>query len=139
MPLVERIIEEENDSTTYRKNSTPNVLYVPPNKMLRGDKVVQPSSDRQLAELAKLYPDEYGELAAKKKVTPALTSQDNVRMREIMAMPMKDIVKTIQGLDPDGDETLLWQIFEAETESQNRKPIMNALAALGVNEEGSAE
>lgn len=141
MPLVERVMEQQNESTTYQKQDVKYVIYVAPGKVLRSDKIVEPESSAQLAELASQYPDEYAEMAKQKGVTPGIQSADNVRLNEIMAMPSKEIVKTIAGLDPDEDEALLWSIFEAETADagQQRKAILTALAKQGVQDSEGGE
>jgi hypothetical protein len=68
MPLVARKIVHEV-STTFAKIADTVTRYVPPNRMRPGDRIVEPTN-RQLAELAALYPTEYGKLAKERGVSP---------------------------------------------------------------------
>ena len=68
MPLVRRKVVHEV-GTTFSKIRTTITKYVSPTRVRHGDEVVAPT-DRQLAELAALYPKEYGALAEKRGIEP---------------------------------------------------------------------
>jgi hypothetical protein len=140
MPLVERKIEIKNDTTTMQKGKHIHRLYVRPKDVKPGDKVVQPSSDRQLAELAAKYPDEYAKLAKEKNVSAGNASQLEERAIEILQLSAKDTVKAIADMDPEkGDESLLWQICELEIDPErggkSRATVLEALAKHGITGE----
>jgi hypothetical protein len=59
MPLVKRTVGREVTSGEIKVQST-GVFHVARSEMLPGDVEVQPESARQLRELQRLYPEEYG-------------------------------------------------------------------------------
>lgn len=117
MPLVKRILDVENDTTTFSKEKVPHVTYVPPEQVRPTDVIVEPSSPRQLAELAELYPDEYGEKAEAAGVTPggdAVTDGATGIVAKIAKMNAKDAIAAINELDEVEDAEVLGAVFEFE-------------------------
>lgn len=68
MPLVKRHIKVTADCT-FATTVHPHVMYVPPGQVKKKDEVVAPT-DRQLADLAARYPEEFGAEAKKRGVAP---------------------------------------------------------------------
>lgn len=134
MPLVKRTIQVENNSTTYTKSTVEHVHYVPPKAVRPDDIVVEPSSDRQLAELAEQYPEEFGALAESRNVKPGHESQIPNRVAELRALPAKDLVKEIDATDAESNEELLYALLEAELgdDGANRSSVVAALARKGI-------
>lgn len=133
-PLVKRTMIVENDTTTFSKEKVEHVSYVPPDKVRPDDVVVEPVSERQLAELAELYPDEYGAKAEAGGVTPGA----------IVAMNAKEAIAAIRELDDDKDSDVLWMVFELEkargqdeddpAELQPRATVLEALEKKGIKD-----
>jgi hypothetical protein len=149
MPLVKRKINANNTTTTMSKHVVDHIFYVPPGKVRPDDEIVAPSSPRQLAELAELYPDEYGEqAAAAEKEGDVGTAQPTAtgRARKIAKMNAKDAIAAIGELDEqnDDDVAVLWAVYETETlrgagendppEVQPRATVLAALERKGVHE-----
>jgi hypothetical protein len=141
MPLIARKITVENESTTFTKDVVEHIHYVPKSKMKPGDRVVEPVSDAQLAELAAQYPDEYAEIAKKRGVEPALGEG---RLAQLLQLPAKELVKKIADMTPDTDQEILWALYEAELADdgeegdgtgKNRTTVLEALAEKGIGDE----
>lgn len=120
MPLVERMVEQEME-TTFGKAKVPHVLYVAPKDVRPGDKVVEPASDEQRADLAKLYPDEFA-------------APDAPVGKSIAGLGAKEAVALIEAAD-EGDTKLVDFLGEElERDGGPRKTVIEALAARGVTE-----
>lgn len=142
-PLVKKFINVENDTTTFSKDKVEHVSYVPPDKVRPGDVVVEPSSPRQLAELAEQYPEEFGEEAAAQGVTPGATDPAS-RAAKIVGMNAKDASAEIGELDADTDSALLWMVYELEkargededdpADLQPRQTVLAALERKGITD-----
>lgn len=148
MPLVKRKLIVENDTTTFAKHDVEHVAYVAPKDVKPGDEIVQPT-DRQLAELAEQYPDEYGDEAESRGVTPGGdvdTDGPTGFGAKIASMNSKDAVAAIKALDPDNDadSVTLWAAFEAEKARgededdphalQPRATVLGAFEAKGIRD-----
>lgn len=148
MPLVLRKIKVVNDTTTMSEDMVDHVAYVAPDKVRPDDIIVEPSSPRQLAELAEQYPDEYGAQAEAEGVTPGATDA-TTRAAKIVAMNAKDAIAEIGDLDEEKDSALLWTIFELEkargededdpAEYQPRATVLAALERKGVTDGDGSE
>jgi hypothetical protein len=140
MPLIRRKVKIENDTTTMQKSTQDAEFYVPPGRMQPGDIVIQPSSDRMLADLAQRYPKEYGALAKERGVVAGdVGGQDgDARALELQKLPAKDLVKQIGELDAEADALTLWAVFELEVDEErggkNRSTVLEALAEKGIKE-----
>jgi hypothetical protein len=140
MPLIARKITVENENTTFSKDTVEHVHYVPKSKMKPGDRIVDPVSHAQLAELAALYPDEYADKAKAAGVEPAL---GDGRLAQLLLLPAKELVKKISEMTPDVDLEILWALYEAEVADdgeegdgtgKNRTTVLEALAEKGIEE-----
>ncbi len=138
MPLVRRKIEIENDTTTMQKSKVDHELYVKPRDVKPGDQVIEPTSDRMLAELALEHPEEFEELAKKRGVTPGITQDSDTRAAELQQLNEKDLVKAIADMNPESDAVTLWSVFEIEVDPDkggtSRPKVLTALSKQGVKE-----
>ena len=137
MPMVRRKIQIENDQTTMQKSNNEHELYVRPRDKKPGD-VVIPPTDRQLAELVLQYPEEFGEEAKKRGITPGITTSTDGKAAELHQLDEKDLIKAIGDLDAEADGVTLWAVFELEVDEErggkNRTKVLAALAKQGIKE-----
>lgn len=139
MPLVSRKIVVENENTTFSKDVIDHITYVKPKDVKPTDVEVEPSSPEQLAELAQMYPKEYGDKAKAAGISP---NQGTGRLARLLEMNAKELVRQINDMSVDVDEDVLWALYEAEIngvegsdeEPKNRQTVLQALEAKGVKE-----
>lgn len=138
MPFIRRKVKVENDTTTMQTSTQDAEFYVKPGRVQPGDVVIEPTSDRMLADLASQYPAEFGELAKSKGITPGGTVDGDARAAELQQLNAKDLVKAIDAMDPETDAVTLWAVFELEVDEdrggKNRSTVLEALAAKGIKE-----
>jgi hypothetical protein len=138
MPFIRRKVPVENDTTTMAKGTFDHEFYVKPGRTQPGDKIIEPTSDRMLAELALEHPEEFGELAKQKGVTPGITQDGDARAGAMQQLKAKELIKAIGELDPDADAVTLWAVLELEVDEdrggKNRSTVLEALAAKGIKE-----
>lgn len=141
MPLVKRRIKIVNDTTAMTEQYVDHTTYVLPGRVEKGDVIVKPMSDRQLAELAMLYPAEYGKEAEQRGVTPGAGVG---RLAQLIALPAKDLIAQIAAMSTDTDSAILWALYEAELSEgddetstpagKQRTTVLAALAEKGIRE-----
>lgn len=122
MPLVERTITTENP-TLHGKRQRKITIYVSRRQLQRGDRIVEPT-EKQLADLAERYPDEFGEAAKARGVVAAPADADVV---ELVGGNARDSIEAIAATD---DIELLAAALETEEESDTpRKTVIAAIEA----------
>jgi hypothetical protein len=142
MPLVER--KTESKTSNYGTVRATRTLYVPPGSLKPGDKVVEPTK-RQLAELAAMYPAEFG-AAAKAAGVAVPTAPDadeshdvdetafSEAQEQFLALSQKKALAFIKATTDVDD---LGELLDAENRREGgaRKAIVNAFHAKGVGAE----
>lgn len=130
MPLVKRRVKTTTP-TVFAVRYHDHVHYVPPDEVRPGDEIVEPT-DRQLAELAKLHPEEYRQLARERGVLPQLTPAQFARL---------GIDAAIVEIEAQDDVQVLAAWYEAELarRPKPRSSVVEAFEAKGIGGENGPE